>query len=787
MKSIPHSPRTRAELAAENALLRQVLRETPAGLAASVGPEHLFTYFNSRFQANAGGRAQVGRSIADCLPELVGQGIVAIFDEVYRSGQTFTQLETPVDVLDPVTHRLEAYYYDFTFKPLRNARGQVDGLVVFGVDATAQVRDRLAAEQALNQQREFYETLLREVPAGIVAFDAEHRYLWANPLTHLHADYDAWMLGKTSAEACALRGYGAVVSAERDRRFAQALREHREVTWEETVPSPEGPRHWLRRMRPVFGPDGNFRIMVASGLDATEHRRAEARVHEQQALTQHLLDLVPNPIRLSTANGRLLFRNTAQVEIARRTTQRLRQYARDPRQVPELQLTRARLQQVLDTGQEAQFDIAFQLDSGEVRDYQVVMRPLPQPDGTTHVLTVSTDVTDLKQAQRGATQAAKAQEIFLATMSHEIRTPLNGVLGMAGLLAKTPLDPEQQRYLDVVRHSGRYLLAILNDVLDMAKIRAGRLQLETVPVDLAQALRQTAETLAWQAHEKGLTLALEVFEQPLPVVQTDPVRLNQVLLNLLGNAIKFTDLGRVTLHAAVRAETADALTVHFSVQDTGPGLSPQVQEHVFDAFAQASSDTTRHYGGTGLGLAISSLLVQQLGGHLVVCSEPDHGSTFSFILALPKAPLPPAHLPQAAKPEVTALHGWRVLLVDDNALNLELATAVLRQNGVTVDAAASGHAAVALFAAHAYHAVLMDVHMPGMNGLEATARIRQHPDPARAATPVLAMTADAFSAQHERYRAASMNDVLTKPFTESELLAKLLAVGVVPAPESGPA
>ena len=782
MELTPHVPRTQAELLAENTLLRQVLRETPAGLAASAGPEHRLTYFNARFQANAGGRAQVGRPIADCLPELVSQGFVAVLDEVYRSGQAFTQHEMPIDVLDPVTHRLEAYYYDFTFQPLRNALGRVEGLVAFAVDATAQVRGRLGAEQALTQQREFYETLLREVPAGIVAFDAEHRYLWANPLLHLHAGYDEWMLGKTSAETCAMRGYGPEVSAERDRRFAQALREHREVTWEETVPGPAGPRQWLRRMRPVFGPDGSFQLMVASGLDTTEHRRAEARVQEQQALTQHLLDLVPNPIRLTAADGRLLFRNAAQVEIARCTAGRQRQFAQAPGQVPELQFTQTWLQQVLATGQEATFDIAFQLDSGEMRDYQVVMRPLPQPDGSTHVLTVSTDVTDLKQAQRGATQAAEAQEIFLATMSHEIRTPLNGVLGMAGLLATTPLSPEQQRYLDVVRHSGRHLLAILNDVLDMAKIRAGQLQLEAVPVDLSQTLRQTAETLAWQAYEKGLTLKMAVFDQPPPVVETDPVRLNQVLLNLLSNAIKFTDAGQVTLHAAVRTETADALTVHFSVHDTGPGLSPQVQEHVFDAFAQASSDTTRRYGGTGLGLAISSLLVQQLGGHLVVCSEPGYGSTFGFTVVLPKAQVPAAHLSPTATPEANALHGWRVLLVDDNHLNLELATAVLRQNGVEVDTAASGHAALALFAAQPYHAVLMDVHMPGMSGLEATAHIRRHPDPARAATPVLAVTADAFSAQHERYRAASMNDVLTKPFTESELLAKLLAVGTKPAP-----
>ena len=236
--------------------------------------------------------------------------------------------------------------------------------------------------------------------------------------------------------------------------------------------------------------------------------------------------------------------------------------------------------------------------------------------------------------------------------------------------------------------------------------------------------------------------------------------------------------------AAVRHETTTHLSVHFHVRDTGPGVPPAVQEGIFDAFAQATTDTTRRYGGTGLGLAISSRLVQQLGGHLVLCNEPGHGSTFGFTLLLAKTSAPVALPPPALAPDASPLRGWRALVVDDNALNRELARAVLEQNGAVVDATASGQQALALFAQHRYDAVLMDVHMPGMDGLEATARIRQHPDPARAATPVLALTANAFPAQHASYRAAGMSEVLAKPFTEAELLAKLAAL--VPASTAGP-
>ena len=766
--------------AGELALLHLVLRETPAALAAATGPEHRLSYCNARYLANSGGRAQVGRPIAACLPELVAQGFVGLLDEVYRTGQPFHQEELPVELHDPVTHGVELFYYTSTLRPLRAAHGRVTGVLIFAVDVTAQVRARHAAEHALAEQRTFYETLLQEMPAGVVAFDPEHRYLWVNQLLHRQAGFEDRMLGRTNAEACADRGYPPEVAAERERRFAQAVREYRDVSWEETVPGPGGDQQWLRRMRPVYGPAGELRLVVASGLDMTAHRRAEARVQQQQAWTQRLLDALPNPIWVTDAQGRVQFANAAQTALGQQLAQHQAAFARAPEQVPELRRAAVLKRQVLATGQEAALDLTFSLAGGQQRDYHVTMCPLPQPDGAVHVLTVGNDVTALKQAQRTATAAAQAQERFLATMSHEIRTPLNGVLGMAGLLAKTLLTAEQRRHLDVVQHAGRHLLALLNDVLDMAKIRSGQLLLEAVPVNLGPVLNGAAQTLAWQAQTKGLTLDVAGFETPLPWVLTDPMRLNQVLLNLLSNAVKFTERGRVSLHAAVRGETADRLLVHFQVRDTGLGVDPAVQEHIFDAFAQAADDTTRRFGGTGLGLAISSRLVAQLGGHLVLCSEAGRGSTFAFTVAFAKAAGPAVNAGPAPGGEAPVLRAWRVLVVDDNAWHQELARAVLELHGVVVDATASAAGALVLFEQHRYDVVLMDVHMPGMGGLEATARLRQHPDPDRAATPVLALTADAFPAQHASYRAAGMSDVLAKPFTEAELLAKLVAVARKP-------
>ena len=286
--------------------------------------------------------------------------------------------------------------------------------------------------------------------------------------------------------------------------------------------------------------------------------------------------------------------------------------------------------QVLATGLPMTTDDAFTLADGEVRWFQTIRQPLQPPGGgPKQVLGVSVDITALKRAQQAAESAAIARENFLANMSHEIRTPLNGVLGMAGLLAGTTLNAEQQQYLSVIRNSGRNLLAVLNDVLDMAKITSGKLELEHIAFDLTAALHTAAQTLAFRATEKGLAFNLNLpatLQRPA-WVNGDPYRLTQVLLNLLSNAIKFTRQGSITLEVQVLRRTRQELRLRLLVQDTGPGIAPHRQEAVFDSFAQAHASTAREYGGTGLGLSISRGLVEQLGGSpLLICSEEGQGS-----------------------------------------------------------------------------------------------------------------------------------------------------------------
>ena len=549
----------------------------------------------------------------------------------------------------------------------------------------------------------------------------------------------------------------------------------------------DGSIRWVDvHVRNELDEQGNTIALNGTLADITEQHQAAEKIRDSLQFVDALFDAIPIPISLKDTGGRFLRINTAFrhfYELEAEDT--LGRTVAELFDLKEDSVHLASERRVIESGLIQTYETGFP-DGRRQADHLVSKAALLAADGSVRgVIATTVDISAQKAAMRAMVQAkdaaesaSRAKSDFLANMSHEIRTPMNSVIGMAHLALGTELDARQRDYLLKILISGEHLLGLINDILDFSKIEAGKLTLEAAEFDLGTVLDGVLAQVMEKAAAKGVALSGELEAAVPRRLRGDALRLSQVLLNLAGNAVKFTACGAVSVHASLVEEDAAACRLHFEVCDSGIGLSAAEIAGLFQPFHQADTSTTREFGGTGLGLAISKRLVEQMGGDIGVDSKPGQGSRFWFVVRMDKelAPARPS-VPDGAAPQraqAPALAGAAILLVEDNLFNQQVGAEYLRVAGVRVQIAANGVEALAMLASTPFDGVLMDVQMPLMDGLEATRRIRA--DPALAHLPVVAMTANASAQDRERCLAAGMNEFITKPVSPDKLYRTLAAV-----------
>ena len=389
----------------------------------------------------------------------------------------------------------------------------------------------------------------------------------------------------------------------------------------------------------------------------------------------------------------------------------------------------------------------------------------------------------LNEAKEKAEQATLAKSQFLSMMSHEIRTPLNGIIGLTNFLLEGNPSEEQLKHLKLLRFSGDNLFSLINDVLDFSKIEANEIHLEHIPFNLHNLLENALQTLRIRATDKGLPLMFSYDTQLPEIVKGDPVRLSQIINNLVSNAIKFTENGFVTVQVLFAGKKDDKYAIAFSVRDTGIGIPADKLDYIFESFTQATPDTARKFGGTGLGLSITKRLIQLMGSDIVVVSELGKGTEFTFSLSMEEAQLGSDSTDYPVHPS-EKVKSLSILLVDDNDVNLIVASNYLKKWGFQVSTAENGKEALDLIAQKVYHLVLMDLQMPEMDGYETSRTIRKMDDPYFKNVPIIALTASAMMEDIQRLGKAGITDYVAKPFDPNELHEKIIKHALSEVPET---
>jgi PAS domain S-box-containing protein len=668
----------------------------------------------------------------------------------------------------------------------------------------------------LTIERDFITAVLETCEALVIVFDAAGRTVYSNRALER-------LLGYASEELIGRVFFDVLVSPDGREQSRQRL-EHgfsagAASAFESEWLTKSGERRRISFSNvPTLNEQGAVAYYVTTGIDITDRYRAEQELLKSETRFRSIWEASCEPMFLTDPNGDIVKVNAAFAGLLAADIGALEGIhvtaLFDPEQREAVwERYRARFA----SGAKKHFlESALHFAHGHSGIFEISATRVEIPGQTPQMLFILRDVTQQKRSAEELARAKEAAEAanrelisanrsleetgrlaremadraealsaaksdFLANMTHEVRTPLNGILGMTGLALETDLQPDQREYLDLVKSSAESLLSLVSDVLDFSKYEAGKLGLDCVEFSVRTLLREVLRPLALRASVSGLIFESHVDDTVPDQLIGDPMRVGQVLRNLVGNAIKFTNQGKVSVQVHAESIQGSSVTLSFSIADTGIGIPREMHRVIFEAFTQADGSTTRRYGGTGLGLSISSGLVEMMDGKIWVESHPGKGSTFYFTITL-ESPAEEASSglvrPAEEHDHQTALkRNLRILVAEDNSVNQRLAARLLEREGHSVTIAGSGQEAVDLFVQRPFDLILMDVQMPGLDGLQATAKIREKERATGGHVPIAAMTAQAAESDRLRCIESGMDAYVTKPVHVPALLKMIESVG----------
>lgn len=662
--------------------------------------------------------------------------------------------------------------FECEFLPAMNGE-RFGGCILKFTDVT---RNKTISD-TFDTQRKFYEQILNNIPADIVVFSPDNRFLYVNPVAVSKPDLRKWMIGKTHEEYCLHTNKPMQVFESRKNMFEACVAAKTKKEWEERLTNDKGEvANHLRILYPVLDANGDVEIVIGYGVNITERKRIEDRIVQSEEKYRGIIEKMNIGMIEIDADEHIIYANKRFCTMSGYELEELISKKATDLFLEGISLKKTRAQLSKRKYEITHnYELAVKTKAGDDKWWLTSATPLFDEDGTQHgTISIHLDITDQKKledqlriAQQETARISKSKDIFLTNMSHEIRTPLNAIMGLGRLLSKSELDKQQKDYLSGIESASTILLGIINDVLDFSKIEAGKITIESISFNLENILQQTTSVLEHKAEEKGLSLTYDIDKRIAPVLMGDPYRLNQVFMNMISNAIKFTNKGSVWLNAALIGEDEGSQKVLIVIEDTGVGIKEEYLKTIFDKFTQEDETVVRKFGGTGLGMSITKQLMELMGGEISIESQKNVGTTISLIFNFKIGTARVFEKKRTIKNDTYNINGKRILLVEDNNLNRLLANTILADYGAVIVEAENGQEAVDRLRKEQFDIVLMDIQMPVMDGMQATRIIRKEIDKN---IPILALTANAIKSYEQQFLDAGMNDLISKPYNEINLV-----------------